>query len=89
MIDWRGVSQLARAAGAEIGESQSSKPVKSASFGVPFDPVVEARSLELLEAGPELGELIGKQFSHSLFEVFKLRHNRQAIKSALARHFFG
>jgi len=62
MMDWRGVSQLARAAGAEIGEGLLGKPVKSAGFGVALDPFIEASSLESLEPGPELGQLIGRQF---------------------------
>jgi hypothetical protein len=54
MMDWRGVSQLARAAGAEIREGLLGKPVKPARFGVPFDPFIETSSLESLELGPEL-----------------------------------
>ena len=62
MMDWRGVSQLARAAGAEIGEGLLGKRVKPARFGVPLDPLVEASRLESLEPGPELVQLIGRQF---------------------------
>ena len=51
MQDWRSASQLAGAAGAEIGESPSSKPVRSACVGVPFDPLVEAGSVESFEPG--------------------------------------
>jgi hypothetical protein len=88
MMDWRGVSQLARAAGAEIGEGLLGNPVKPARFDVPLDPFIEASGLESLEPSPELGQLIGRQFSDGLFEVFKGHHDRQAIKSAFARHFF-
>lgn len=62
MRDWRSASQLARAAGTEIGKGQSSKPVKSACIGVPFDPLVKAGSVESFEPGPELGQLIRGQF---------------------------
>ncbi len=62
MMDWRDVSQLARAAGAEIGEGLLGEPVKSARLGVSIDPFVETGSLESLEPGPELGQLIGRQF---------------------------
>ncbi len=62
MMDWRGVSQLARAARAEIGKGLLGEPVKSARFGVPLGPLVEASSLESLEPGPELSQLIGRQF---------------------------
>ena len=48
-----GVSQLARAAGTDIGEGLIGKPVKSARFGVPLDPLVEASRLESLEPGPD------------------------------------
>ena len=62
MQGWRSVSQLACAAGAEIGEGQSSKPVKSACVGVPFDLLVEADSVECFEPGSELGQLVCGQF---------------------------
>jgi len=86
MQDWRSASQLARAAGAEIGESQSSKPVKSACVGVPFDPLVEAGSVESFEPGTELGQLIRGQFGQGFFDVIKRFHGRQPIKLPRAGH---
>ena len=62
MQDWRSVSQLACAAGAEIGEGQSSEPVKSAGVGVPFNLLIEAGSVESFEPGAELGQLICGHF---------------------------
>jgi len=51
-----------------------SEPVKSARFGVPLDPLVEARRVELLEPGPKLGQLIEGPFDDGLFDVLKRAH---------------
>ena len=63
MADWRSASQLAGAAGAEIGDRLFRKPVESACFGVLLDPFVEAGSVESFEPRPELGRLIRGQFT--------------------------
>jgi hypothetical protein len=43
-------------------QGPSSKPVKSACVGVPFDLLVEADSVEIFEPDTELGQLIRRQF---------------------------
>ena len=58
MWDWRGASQLPRAAGAEIGQRLFGEPIESACFCVPLDAFVEAGSVKGLEPRAELGELI-------------------------------
>jgi hypothetical protein len=45
-----------------------------ARFGVALDPFVETGGLEFFEPGAESRKLIGRQFGHRFFDVFKARH---------------
>jgi len=79
-VFWRNVSQLSRAAGAEIGEGQCSEAVKSAGFCVPLDRFVKARSIKRFKPSPELRQLIRGQFGERPFDVFNRLHGRSLSK---------
>ena len=84
----RNVSQFARATGSEISKRLLGEPIEPPGRGVPLDPLIETRRLESLEPRSELRELIGRQFGHGFFDVFKSGHGQQVAsqgRSVIAR----
>ncbi len=71
MTGRQGVSHLARATCAKIGERLLGKAIEPSRFGVALDPLVEPRSLQFLKPSAKFRELIGRQCDHGFFDVFE------------------
>ena len=75
MPDWRDVSQLPRATGAESRKRLLSQPVESAGGSVLFDLLVEMNRFEFLEPGAKARELIHRQLGCGFFEILEIRRH--------------
>ena len=87
-MDRRDGSQLARAAGAEIGASPLGKPVEPARLGIALDPLVELSGLEFLEPGRNLASssalnsMTAISMSSTVRIIVKLSNQRSRVMSS-------